>query len=585
MRTALFIALFCSTFNLFGQQSTASRSVVPERVRELQQYADRAGALGFSGEVLVAQRGRILLQRDYGYADATHQRLNDTATFFYLASLSKQYTAAAILKLIECGKLSLDSQLATLLANVPDDKRPITVRQLLTHTSGLGNLGWDDIRGDWKVMTRDEALTAILRSPLSYSPGTKFSYTNTDYVVLAAVVEAVAYERFQDFVATELLRPAGVRGTVFGATAASLPHIANGYSGDIARGSYLDRPRSWLRVGPADALATVSDFYRWFRALQTDAVLSAGLRSQMFSVQEAVQPGYGYGFGWWVREDAQHRPRVIFHAGDFPGFHSEARWYPADDLTVVVASNDEFRGASITEAFINGVVAVLSGKPDPLPDVRNVPAGLVPANATYCAGSESCLRVSRGANGLHVEAVGQPVLDMIFGVDATGTQARDADGVRTRDLVLDLKHRGPAAYNAVLAQDVKNDAEAFAREWTDIVELSGELRSVQLLGTLAAGKRSRTFVRLNFDRRSTLMSFEWSEGRLEGTEPSAAPRIEPLRFTRSTDGSYVAFDWNDAKILHLSVDGTRLSLTSASGKAMTFSLRQEPNQRASATAR
>jgi CubicO group peptidase (beta-lactamase class C family) len=548
-------------------------TTTPDRIRRVEDYAARAAALGFSGELLVARNGRVLLQRGYGFADESTGRSNDDRTVFYLASLSKQYTAAAVLKLVADGKVALDDPLSKLLPGVPEDKRAITLRQLLTHQAGLGTFGWNDVAGDWLEADRDAAVAGILGTPLATSPGAKVSYTNAGYVLLAAIVERVSGRPFQEYVALELLAPAGIKTTAFGWTKPSVHDVASGYSGVIARGRYLDRPRSWLRVGPADALSTVGDLYRWVRALQTDRVLPASLRSMMFSVQGEVEPGYGYGFGWWVREDQQHRPRVVFHAGDYPGFHSEVRWYPAQDLTLVVATNQEFRGTSMTETFLNGVLSVLRNGPDPLPSLVESGSRGSKLDGTYCGTDDSCVIVNASGAGLRVEPVGQQLVDWLDGADPSGTAARRADGMRTVDLVLTLKHDGPSAYTDVLADGARNDEPSFEQEWRQIREADGPLHSVQILGTLAPGSepaRSRSLVRMSSERGTRLMSYEWNRGRLEGTNPSAAPEIEPLRFAPEGDGAYVSFDWSSGALLRLRFAPGTLTLVAPSGKTLAL---------------
>lgn len=541
-----------------------------ERIETVKDYAQRAALLGFSGELLVAQHGKIVFQHGYGFADNAARRLNDDETVFYLASLSKQYTAVAILKLVEQGKLTIDDQIGSLLPNLPPDKRGVTVRQLLTHSSGLGNYGWDEALGDWRVMARDRAVSGILATPLEYSPGTKFSYTNTGYVLLAAIVERVAAKPFQEFVEQELLRPLDINNTYFGFSGPSARSEAIGYSGEIVRGSYLARPHSWLRVGPADALATVADLYRWFRALQTDRVLPASLRLAMFTVQKEIEPGYGYGFGWWVREDADHRAAAGFHAGDYPGFHCEARWYPADDLTLIVAANQEFRGTSITEAFLNGIVTVLRGGRDPLPQVSVNNDSHPKIYGSCFLENETAVIVSKKDSSLRVDPVAQSVIDLLFGADAQGSTARRQIGARTMDLVLKLKHDGPGAYVDTLADSAKKDEPDFEKEWQQIGSSAGTLRSVQLLGTLPGQGfgQARSLVRLNFDRRTLLMFYTWHDGQLVSTQPDAAPAIEPLLFAPMKDGTYAAYDWTAGAVIQLRLEHHNLVLQMQSGKSI-----------------
>ena len=129
--------------------------------KALEQYAASACAFGFSGTALVGKGQEVILHRGYGWSDRAQQIPNDTRTMFYIASLSKQFTAAAVLWLEAHGKLSVTDRISLYFGNVPDDKASITIHQLLTHTSGLARFGWDDTANDWRVMTRDEAVNGI----------------------------------------------------------------------------------------------------------------------------------------------------------------------------------------------------------------------------------------------------------------------------------------------------------------------------------------------------------------------------------------------------------------------------------------
>jgi CubicO group peptidase (beta-lactamase class C family) len=443
---------------------------------------------------------------------------------------------------------------------------------LLTHTSGLDSFGWDDLAGDWKPMDKSAAVDGILQQPLRHPPDSTFSYTNSGYVLLAAIVERVSGKSFQAFVQDRLLRPAGLANTRFGWNTSGHVRTAKGYSGEIERGSYLDRPHSWLRVGPADAMATVDDLYQWVRALQTHRVLPATMVSEMFSIQRQIEPGYGYGYGWWVRADRDRKPTVIFHAGDFPGFHSEVRWYPADDITVIAATNQEFRGASITEPLLNGIVDVLRGRPSPLPEVavRTTASGRV--SGSWVTPDGSGVIITTTDTGLRVEPIGQTIVDLLSGADPSGTETRRADGARTVDLVLELKHDGAGAYAKALADDVKADLAAFEAEWRQLTDAYGVLLSVQLLGTIPGetALQSRSLVRLKFERATMLMSYAWKDGRLLSTQPRARPEIEPLAFGLEQNGSYAAFDWISGATIHLHPDSGKLTLIASPSRSVTL---------------
>jgi len=563
----VFAACLCLT--AAGHSFPASVTISGAEGRRLDDYATRAEALGFSGTLFVEKGGRVILSKGYGYCDIARGIPNSPDTVFYLASLSKQFTAAAILKLESDGKLSVNDQISRYLPGVEADKAAITIHQLLTHTSGLGNFGFDDLAGDWRQMNRDDAVRGILGTQLQAQPGKKFSYTNTDYLLLAAIVEYVSKERFQDFVHQKLLVPGRVEGIGFGWNwSGDSLQVAHGYSGLDDLGNYLGRTKTWLRVGPADALARAEDLGRWLRALQSGGVLPANEREKMFSLETVIEPGYGYGYGWWVRQTPDGLRRIVFHAGDFPGYHSEMRWYSVDDLVLIVASNMEFRGSSITENLLNGTLAVLQGKE---PDLQKASLAS-PEEAAQLAGKYvledgGWIEVTDKRARLFVSAQGQKALDLLMGNDTTLSSSRRDDGQRALDLVMRLKHQGSTAYGGTLTPGSAPQEKDFEEEWKDLSSRYGDLRSFQFIGTLPVGsKASRSILQMNFERKTLFMAFTWIASKLDSTQPNVNP-LQSLALGRISKDHFIAFDWAAAKSLefefvpneHGEVSGLRLT--------------------------
>ena len=478
--------LLCLNFGRHTPGQIQSGQANESAARAIDEYAQSASALGFSGTLLVARGHEVLLYKGYGWADRARGVPNDTSTIFYFASLSKQFTAAAILSLEAQGKLATTDKINLYLPGVPADKADITIHQLLTHTSGLPQFGWDEASNDWRVMGRKEAVNGILHSKLTNEPGSKFQYGNANYILLAAIVETVSGTAFQSFLSQNLFRPAGIDSVWFGAQTRPeiLRNVAIGYGDWSLLGSYLDRLKSWLCTGGGDMLLSVGDLHRWHLALRDGKVLPAAQLEKLFKMQTTIEPGYGYAYGWWVRQSASGK-RIIFHGGDFRGYHSEFRWYPDADLTLIIATNNEFRGTSITETMLNDIAGILKGQRSPLPPVLALNQEQLSRYAgDYYVQRGGWLQVSPGDGKLEIEAAGPRAADILANGVPDGAKDRELDGERALNLIARLKREERNAYADVLAPQVLPVESEFKKEWDSLGARLGGLRSYQILSTV-----------------------------------------------------------------------------------------------------
>ena len=253
---------------------TAASDAVAERVdRFLMQAVDN----GFAGAVLVARGDEITLSKGYGVADRDRDIAVTPATVFNIGSVTKPFTAAAIMKLVEQGRLRTSDTLGSLFENVPQDKRNITVHQLLTHTAGVSrNTG--GFRYD--RATRSEFLELFFRTPLAREPGGPYEYANAGYTVLAAIIETVSGQSYEAFLRENLFEPAGMSQTGYLLPAWQRENFAHSYYFDVERNGWadwgitLDRfgedGVSWFGIGKGDLQSTVLDLYAWHLALERE---------------------------------------------------------------------------------------------------------------------------------------------------------------------------------------------------------------------------------------------------------------------------------------------------------------------------
>lgn len=248
---------------------------------------------GFSGAVLVARNGEIVLEKGYGIADAAKQRPLASDAICGWGSVTKQFTAAAVVKLAMQKKLGLDDPLTRHWKDAPKDKAKVTIRQLLSHTSGLPDRVDVDRVNPYD---RDAVVKLILAEPLVSEPGRKFHYNNLGFVLAAALIEVVSGQRYETFLRENLLVPAGMKDAGFigdgRIDAERVPLDARGTGTKWKYGPVL----SWGVRGSDGLLASVHDFLAWDLALRGDKVLSDSAKRDYF------EPGLAdYGLGVWVK--------------------------------------------------------------------------------------------------------------------------------------------------------------------------------------------------------------------------------------------------------------------------------------------
>ena len=303
----------------------------------LADYA-RPGLPGAS--VLVVQGGRVAHAKGYGLAEVEAGRPATPATNFRLASLSKQFTATAVMLLAAEGRLRYDDEITALLPGLPPLARGVTVRQLLTHTSGLP--AYEDFVPDSQTTQVHDAdipaLIAQAPGPM-FAPGARYHYSNTGYVLLALIVERVSGERFATFLARRIFAPLGMANTVaFEAGRSAVAHRAYGYTLRAGAVRRTDQSNTSATLGDGGIYSSVEDLARWDRALTRHALVSAEAQRLAWT-PPALPAGEktDYGFGWFVDE---HRgTRRLRHHGESRGFTNAILRYPERGLTVVVLTN------------------------------------------------------------------------------------------------------------------------------------------------------------------------------------------------------------------------------------------------------
>lgn len=306
-----------------------------------------AGADAFSGVVLVAKDGKPFYTKAYGQANRGWKVPNRLDTRFNLGSMNKMFTAVSIAQLVEKGKLSYKDKVGKLLPDYPnkDVAEKVTVHQLLTHTSGLGDIFNDRFFAASRTRFRTvrDFFPLFVDDPLRFEPGARFDYSNAGYQVLGAIIEKASGQSYFDYIREHVYKPAGMTDTDCYDVDADPPRLATGYTRDGTSKGEPRRSNTFLHVirgGPAGGgYSTVGDLLRFDQALRSHVLLKESSLESLWQdrVDFLPAPGSRYGYGFITKRYG--RTRIVGHAGGFPGISSELDMYPDLGYTVVILSN------------------------------------------------------------------------------------------------------------------------------------------------------------------------------------------------------------------------------------------------------
>jgi CubicO group peptidase (beta-lactamase class C family) len=285
----------------------------------------------------IVKAGQIVYAGGFGLANVEHNVPVRPETVFQSGSVGKQFTATAVMMLVEEGKIGLDDSIAKYLPESPEPWKPITVRRLLSHTGGMTDYPKDfDFRRDY---TEAELLTRAMQVQVAFAPGEKWSYSNLGYVTLGVLIHRVTGRFYGDFLQERIFKPLGMTTTRIISEADIVPNRAAGYR--LVKGQLKNQ--GWvsptLNTTADGALyLTTLDMAKWDAALYTDKLLSRSSLDQMWTpVKLNNGSTYPYGFGWSLEEVRNHR--LIAHGGSWQGFKAYIGRYVDDTLTIVVFAN------------------------------------------------------------------------------------------------------------------------------------------------------------------------------------------------------------------------------------------------------
>lgn len=414
---------------------------------------------GFSGDVLVERHGKIVFHRAYGLADKKSGIANTTSTRFPIASITKSFTAAAVMQLASANKIALADPISKYFADLPADRANITIEQLLLHTSGL-----PEDENDFRTVKLD------------HSPGVEYSYSNLGYRVLAQIVEKASGESFRDYVTKHVIAPAKLTSTSF-----EPKGIAIGYAGPADDPQPTAPPTYENQSGSGSLFSTSLDLLAFAHALQRGKIVDKRFVDQMM-----VGDPRGPAYGWWsTKTESGHR--VFDNGGDWDGYQSNLRIYPDDDLIIILLTNTRPNTFRWSAALIRNLERELFGHRAPV-----VPPHVVASNEDLSGSYETPNGDKLEIKKLAVSVFGQNAIDLL--AFPRGKHPDEMNRTAAMSLeVIDALRAADAAKIGTFVESASS-TETFAQWWAG--HRFPSTVSATILGTAPKGpSRYETFVR------------------------------------------------------------------------------------------
>jgi CubicO group peptidase (beta-lactamase class C family) len=545
----------------------AGEIVRGEMAARVDQYLTRLVPHGFSGAVLVARDGQVVLEKGYGFANRETRQPYTVDLVSCIGSVTKQFTAAAILTLEMDGKLTTADAISKYLPGVPPDKAGITIHHLLTHTAGFsGDLGGMDE----DPIARDALVAKVLGAPLASKPGERFEYSNEGYSLAAAIVERVSGAGYETYLRDHVFLPAGLKDTGYLAPAWSLTRLPLGYTqegtpwGRVYRNGWLPDGPGWYLRGNGGIHSSLDDLYRWHLALETTKVLSAEAAAKYQTGHVPVAGGERYAYGWGV-QTTRRGTKVIAHNGGNGYFFTDFRRYVDEKVVIIAMSNQPVIPATQLaprqlEALVFGdAQVVMPPVPVAIPrPEREARAG----RYALAAGGAVTVRVT--ADGLEADADDPTLFGALGNVAAPGGRFAD---IETRSMaVLDAA----AKDNFRPLFEAFNDDRPFEvvqgnqrRFWGGWRTEFGEFARLELLGTGTVQGDAAVTVRVHFARGGPILQLIWGPRRLAGFRVLPAAAV-PL--VAEAPATWVYYSYRAPAIVRFTFgEGGTLRLETAKG--------------------
>jgi len=516
-----------------------------ETGRAIDEYLSRLERFGFAGGALAVRGKDVLLSRSYGLADRARRIPLTTDSVYNLGSITKQFTAAAILTLEMQGKLAVTDLASKYLDGVPADKSTITLHHLLTHSSGLES---DFSPSDYDPVGREEYVRRALQSKLLFRPGEGYEYSNAGYSLLAAIVEKVSGQPYEVYLTERVLKPAGMRETGYKLPKWAPDRIAHGYRDDGGDwGTILERIQEsdapyWTLRGNGGLHTTLGDMLAWHRALETDAVLSKDARAKYFKpyVAEGPRGLSHYAYGWAVSKSSRGTA-VVQHNGGNGIYVAEFVRFPDEDAMLFVTSTDTTLTATPVVEVLEGIL--FGGKAALPPRVVDVAPDRVQAlSGEWRLPQGGTLSVAADGTALSIRPTGQEAYTALAAAPPAQAARLAVLASRTAEIAArsfagDVAPLHEAMGGSMPLEQMRAQEAEMMR---DRESRLGKFKGSAAVGAIPRDADTvRVFVRLDFEKRSVYNVYLWGPARILGLR--GTPELPPLRYLPTSEREFAAF--------------------------------------------
>ncbi|MBN2542834.1 beta-lactamase family protein [bacterium] len=563
------VILLCGLIIMVINSSVWGEEVVQgETAVKLDEYLTRSAPFGFSGAVLVASHDEVILKKGYGLADRDNNIRNTSETVFGVGALTMQFTAAAILKLEMDGLLKTVDPIGKHLDNVPMDKKIITIHHLLTHTSGLA----DDVGDEYDIAERDETVNKILNQRLDFFPGSGFEYSNIGYTLLAAIIEKVSGQQYEQYLNENLFQPSDMRFTGYRIPRWSDKIVARWYVGNKDNGTPLEKPYPyWNLIGNRGILSTTGDMFKWYQSLGCCAVLDEQARKKLY---KPFLENYAYG---WDVLDTKHGKLIQHNGGSRLGNSAEYIYYVDEGIFIMILCNQSFGEYPLAELIRYKIEDIIFGDDVVLPpEVMTVDISeLEKFEGTFELNTGGIFEAVIENNALFIYAYGQDAVNVLAFPD-------DPDLARYSE----LNDKAIKVFQAAVNGDFKplekvlDDKKEKYESAKKLIEAkleageerTGEIQRVISLGTLPSRYKpdaQETIIEIEGKNENLFFLSFWHEGKNIGIASLGSAQPVGVPFQMVSRKNLAGYHLGMSKVLNITfnVEGgcSRLDFTMGDG--------------------
>ncbi|MDH3650415.1 MAG: beta-lactamase family protein [Saprospiraceae bacterium] len=462
-----------------------------ELAARVDNYLKSASSLGFSGSIIVSEGNEIILKKGYGLANREHRIEYSANTIQSCGSITKQFTAAAILLLESKDILSVNDKLSKYFSDIPKEQKNITIHQLLTHSSGIiGGIGPDE-----EPIVKGAFLKRLWNEPLEFEPGSGYSYSNAGYSLLGMIIEQVSEMNYEDFLRENLFTPSKMKKTGYLLVGEDTTMLAEGYLkgdywGKVYKNGWLDDGPNWHLRANGGIHTTVEDMYRWLQVMQGDGVLEDDLIAKWttgYVNENNADSKYAYGL---VVFNDQKYGKIITHSGSNRIFSADLVWLLEKNILYYIQSNSSlFPAYEISNNILSAAFdSTFRSPPDITFDDKIQPESILKFEGIYEIDGGSAELKSDDIRMI-AKLNGQPMLDLFLSHSSDKQEFFSNLNLRTNGVLRSLKEgKADALKDLMPAGD---DPLLATENLLKQIDQIGNLESLNIIGTFENIENSR----------------------------------------------------------------------------------------------